>query len=164
MVKKMSKMSNKSAASASAKALAKAKAARRAAEVEMVQAIGNQINNALSILCSAVVESRRIDMEGLESGDKAQVLQSEGTTLVALVESNNEALASMWDSVAPMASMFLGQMAEVQATEAEAQLKRAEAELLNAETRAAEIEIKKTNSQTEALKAETAREAARSPP
>ena len=134
---------------------------RRKAEIEMVNAIGGQVNAALSTLCTAAVESRRVDFEGLESKDRAAVLQSEGTTLVALVKSQNEMVASMWESMAPMAAAFLGQMAQTEATRAEAQSTEAAASLLNAETRKREVEVKADNAETERVKAETARETAR---
>ena len=146
------------AAATSSKAL---RTARSKAEIEMVSAIGGQVNAALTTVCNAAVESRRIDFEGLESKDKAAVLMSEGTTLVALVQSQNEAVASMWESMAPMAAAFLGQMAQTEATRAEASLVSAQADLLNAETREREVEVKADNSATERLKAETARDTAR---
>ena len=140
----------------SAKATAKAAASRREAEIQMVSTIGQQLNQMVETVCTAAVEARRIDMENLESSDKAAVLQSEGTTLVSLVESNNEAIASLWASVAPMATALLGQMVEVQATRAQAAKVSAEAELLNAQTRAEELKVKAVNAETERLKADTA--------
>ena len=150
----MGKKSIKSAAAA-----AKATSARRKAEIEMVNAIGANLNQMVETICSAAVESRRIDFEGLESSDKAAVLMAEGTTLVALVQSNNEALASMWQTMAPMASAFLGQMAQVQAVRAQARDTEAQASLLTAQTRAEEAKVKAANAETERIKAQAARKA-----
>ena len=135
----------------------KSDVARREQEIQMVSAIGANINQMVSTICEAAIECRRIDFEGLESSDKAEVLKAEGTTLVALVESNNEALASMWASVAPMAAQFLGHLAQARATEAQARATEAQANLLTAQIRAKEAEVKETNAQTERLKAEAAR-------
>ena len=141
----------------SAKATAKAKAARRAAEVEMVQTIGSNLNQMVSTICEAVVESRKVDLEGLESSDKAEVLKHEGTTLVSLVESNNEAISAMWASVAPMVMGMMAQINDVQRVRADAAKISAEAELINAKSREKEAEIKEINANTERDKAETAR-------
>lgn len=152
LVNDMGKKSIKSDAIA-----AKAATARRKAEIEMVSAIGHQINMMVSSICEAAIECRRIDFEAMDSKDKAEVLIHEGTTLQACLESNNKAIVEMWGTCAPIAVDFLRQMAQVQATEAQASLVSAQADLLNAQSRAQEASIKRENSETERLKAENAR-------
>ena len=146
-----------------AKAAAKLAITRREAEIKMVDTIGAQINQMVSTVCTAVVESRRLDMDGLESKDKKDVLVHEGTTLVALVKSNNEVIVSLWDSMAPMAAAFLGRMAEARVIEAQAALRRAQTEAKQAEVeerlaeiREEELEVKRQNAATERRKAEAA--------
>ena len=138
--------------------MSKMNSSRRKAEIQMVNAVGSQLNQMMSTICNAAVESRRVDMEGLESSDKAAVLQSEGTTLVALVQSNNEAISQMWESMGPMAAAFLGQMAQTEATRAEACAVSAQAELLNAQSRAREAKNSEFNAETERIKANALRE------
>lgn len=126
-------------------------------KVEVVNSLGTQANQAVSTIASAIVESRRIDMEGLESSDKAEVLKAEGTTLVQLVESNNQVLVEGAKAIAPLLATFLGQMVQVESVRAEARLNDSQANLLNAESRAKEAEVKVVNAETERIKAEAAR-------
>ena len=159
----MSKKSMKSAVAATS-------ASRRKAEIEMVNAIGNQVNQMVSTICSAAVESRRIDFEGLESKDRADVLKSEGTTLVALSKSADETIVALWEASAPMVAQVLSAMAASRGVEANARLIEAQADMVRAETEAKqaevedrlaeireqELEVKIKNAETEALKAEAA--------
>lgn len=149
----------------SAAVAAKAAAARRKADIEMVNAVGSQLNQMVSTICEAAVESRRIDFENLESKDRAAVLMSEGTTLAAIVESNNQVVIEGLKAAAPMLAAFLGQalstmdkrIEKVDAPRAQADLLRSEADERNSLTREVEAQNSKFNAETERQKTDIAR-------
>ena len=139
-------------------------AARLKAQVELIEAAGDQINSGLSILCNSIVQARKADMEGLESQHKAQVLMHEGTTSREIIESNLETLETVFQASFPLVSVYAERFlslaekqAEAESTNAQAQLEYAQAALLTAQARKEEARIKAMNARTERMKAEKLR-------
>jgi hypothetical protein len=161
--KNMKSAESAESSKAAAKAAAKAAVSRRESEIAMVNAIGAQLNQMVSTICRSAVKGRKIDFEGLESKDRAEVLKSEGTTLVALSKSADETFARLWEASAPGVAAFAAQAMQARLIEANARLieaqtaaKQAEVEERLAEIREQELEIKRQNAATERRKAEAA--------
>ena len=124
------------------------KSDKRAAE-----ALGNIFTNAMTAMGEVVAKVRDIDMNGLESSDKKEVLLGEQAAQVEVVKSTNNMAMAMFERVLPLAVQMGNEVAEQNRQRSKARLMEAEARLIEARARAAEVEIKRLNAQSERLKA-----------
>lgn len=124
------------------------KSDKRAAET-----FGGIFTNAMTAMGEVIAKVRDIDMNGLESSDKKEVLLGEQRAQVEMMKDTNETAMGMFERLLPLAVQMGNEVAEQNRQRSKARMMEAEARLIEAKARAAEVEIKRLNAESERLKA-----------
>jgi hypothetical protein len=124
------------------------KSDKRAAET-----FGGIFTNAMTAMGEVIAKVRDIDMNGLESSDKKEVLLGEQRAQVEIMKDTNETAMGIFEKVLPLALQMGNEVAEQNRQRSKARMMEAEARLIEARARAAEVEVKRLNAQSERLKA-----------
>lgn len=111
----------------------------------------------MAAMGEVVAKVRDIDMSGLESSDKKEVLLGEQAAQVQAMKDTNQTALAMFERLLPLAVQMGNEVAGQNRQRARARHVEAEARLIEARARAAEVEVKRINAESERTKAEAAR-------
>jgi hypothetical protein len=102
------------------------------------ETFGGIFTNAMTAMGEVVAKVRDIDMNGLESSDKKEVLLGEQAAQVQVMKDTNATLLAVFERVLPLVRQVGNEVAEQQKQRSKARLVEAEARLIEANARAAE--------------------------